>query len=618
MNTRLAQLGRLKTLRPLANLRSTTARFRKEEDGVMVAFGIILVIMMVMVGGLGSDMMLAEMKRTRLQHTLDSAILAAADLDQTRNATEVVADYFQASGVEYTDVATEWEESLNHKRVTAVANVDVDFQNSQIGARFRNLWQTNQEPRPIEPAFSVQAAGTAVESIGNIEISMVLDVSGSMNSNNRLYNLKIAAQEFIDTMDETTEEGTMSISIVPYATQVSAPDSLVDHLEITNEHSYSNCVDFEASDFQTSGISPTQELQRTSHFDPWSDRDNRDDDPAYPLGGYGVSQRGNPVCEIHASREMAVLEDDPQALKDYIVAMWGGGNTSIDLGMKWGTALLDPTIRPAIDDMITAGDVADAFDGRPYDYGENESLKIIVLMTDGQNTSQYYIKEAFREGNSNVWWNEQEEVYSVYLGADDNDLDEDGITDEPMFYWPPYTGSSNVDITAGYYDHAYGNGTYEEEETDWDLKCHSYYWNGSCRSYRWVEVVVGTYTVDEPGVAEVVTYQDLWAYTTPRWVADELYGPFMGQSSARAYWDDGVQGSYGNSTKNTRASNICTAAKEEGIIVFAIGFEAPDSGQTVLKDCASSDSHYFDVNGLEIRDAFAAIATSIRQLRLTQ
>ena len=41
-------------------------------------------------------------------------------------------------------------------------------------------------------------------------------------------------------------------------------------------------------------------------------------------------------------------------------------------------------------------------------------------------------------------------------------------------------------------------------------------------------------------------------------------------------------------------------------------------GKAVIKDCASSDSHFFDVNGLEISDAFSSIASSIRKLRLTQ
>ena len=92
----------------------------------------------------------------------------------------------------------------------------------------------------------------------------------------------------------------------------------------------------------------------------------------------------------------------------------------------------------------------------------------------------------------------------------------------------------------------------------------------------------------------------------------------MNDSEANDDWYYGVRKYVGSSTKDARTQAICDAAKAEGIIVFTIGFEAPSAGQSVLQNCASSASHYFDVDGLEIADAFAAIAASIRQLRLTQ
>jgi hypothetical protein len=76
--------------------------------------------------------------------------------------------------------------------------------------------------------------------------------------------------------------------------------------------------------------------------------------------------------------------------------------------------------------------------------------------------------------------------------------------------------------------------------------------------------------------------------------------------------------SYGTTSKNGLTEDICDAAKAVGIQIYTIAFEASTDGQTVLKNCASSDAQYFDVDGLEISDAFTAIASSIRKLRLTQ
>lgn len=69
---------------------------------------------------------------------------------------------------------------------------------------------------------------------------------------------------------------------------------------------------------------------------------------------------------------------------------------------------------------------------------------------------------------------------------------------------------------------------------------------------------------------------------------------------------------------NNRLLNLCDRVKEQGVVIYTVAFEAPDMGETLLRNCASSINHAFDVNGLEIRSAFASIATSIRKLRLTQ
>jgi Flp pilus assembly protein TadG len=603
---------------PKALWRLGTHRFRREEDGVMVGFSVFLIIMMIMIGGIGADIMLAEMRRTQLQHTLDRAILAAADLDQTRAADVVVADYFDKAGVAHTLNEVTVSQSLNHRSVSATAQIESNLVYSTVGRDFDTLRPeqpagdvyTSAEAQglatklPARTSLTIGASGTAEERIGNIEISMVLDVSGSMGNNSRLSNLKIAAKEFVQTMDDNTEDATMSISIVPYSAQVSAPDEVMAALQTQGENPVANCLNFSAADYNTNSISPTHTYDRTLHF-TWSssEYDNRSSN--------SVVHDSYIDCRQESSRELALMQNDTQALKNYIDSFFAKGNTSIDTGMKWGTALLDPAFQPVVSSMIDStdgdtGTISNVFEGRPYDYGSNESLKIVVLMSDGQNTRQHFVTENYRYDDSNVWYNAQEDFYSIYLGEDEWDDDNDGIYNEPIYFWPSQYK---------YKDHAYGEGSYETTETVNSDVCRSYRRNGSCKRYYKIKKTV---TVNEPGEAKVLSYADLWAYTTPKYVADNIYGPLMGESAARNEWYYPVIDDVGYGTKDARTRSVCEAAKEQGVIVFAIGFEAPDAARVVLKDCASSDSHYFDVQGLEIRDAFAAIATSIRQLRLIQ
>ncbi len=566
---------------PLHHARAFATQFAREEDGVLIIFGVYIFILILMIGGIGIDLMRFERDRTKLQYTLDRAVLAAADLDQTLDPSTVVSDYFDKSGMTSYLSGVTVDEGLGYRTVSATAT-------STVKTQFMHMTGVTSLEAP--------AAGTAEERIDGVEISLVLDVSGSMNYNSRLTNLKNAAKDFVNEMVANSQNGKLSISIIPYATQVSAPENVFSQINVTRDQTYSNCINFQSSDFDTAALDPTAVYQGSMHFDPWYYFDGR----AYTPDRTVIL----PVCSDDAGRQMMLLQSDAATLDNFISNLSAAGNTSIDIGMKWGTALLDPSTQPIVDALIADGTINSVFSGRPTAYTSGDTLKVIVLMTDGQNTAQYFINNDFRSGNSNVWWNEQEGEYSIYVGLDDSDEDHDGNTSEPLFYWPK---------DRSWHDHAYGEGTYDQVQTD--RVCQSYKKNGSCKRYQTVKTTV---TVNEPGSAALVTYGDLWAKTSLAWNTYYNYAPWMGSSAAWNDWYYNVFDYVSSYTKDARTKSICDAAKAQQIIVFTIGFEAPSGGTAVLQDCASSPAHFFDVQGLEISAAFTSIASSIRKLRLTQ
>ncbi|MBR9842360.1 MAG: hypothetical protein GYB25_04325 [Rhodobacteraceae bacterium] len=594
-------------------------RFYDDESGVLIGFSIFLFMIILLVGGIGIDIMRSEMNRTRMQHTLDRAVLAAADMGQQLDPKSVVRDYFAKSGLSDTLTYVHEDTGLNYRVVTAKAKTETRTDFMKLAG--------------IDSLTSA-ASGQAEERIGGVEISLVLDVSGSMGSNSRLYNLKNAAKDFIDTMVANTEDGKLSVSIVPYATQVAVPEKLFDTLNASingnmdvdtaldpdelgvdaasNQQGYSHCLHFDGSDFNSTTLNPGDRWTQAMHFSPWSDYDGRSYDPKRLVS--------TPVCRTDSASEVMVLEKNQTTLKNYINGLWASGNTSIDIGMKWGVALLDPSTQSIIDHLITEEMVSDDFSDRPTKYEDGDALKVIVLMTDGQNTSQYYVADDFREGGSNIWWNDSEEIYSVYVGVDTYDNNNNNDRTDDLFYWPGHN-DSNGDWQEGWYDHPYGNG--EITTTEWikhvETYCKRYKRNGKCKKWgnttTYEEI---TTTVSENGEAVQLEYPDLWAYTSLEWNVEEHYEPWMNDNDAWNDWYYDVRKYVGTSTKNARTKAVCDAAKAKNIVVFSIGFEAPSGGQAVLKNCASSDAHYFDVDGLEISDAFSAIASSIAQLKLTQ
>jgi len=546
-------------------LLAATGRFRRREDGGMIIFGLYILVAMMIVSGIAFDVMRFETERMRTQSAIDRAVLAAASLSQPLEAQTVVESYFDKAGVKGT-VATEEDRGINFRTVSASSRVEVPTRFMRMVDRTMLLGQLSPQLAVHDGVFSLGSASgaTAIENIPNIEISLVLDNSGSMGSNSRLVNLKVAAKEFVNAMlcnpadptdgaDCTVEDGRVSMTIVPYNEQVNAGPDLLGQFTVSNEHNFSHCVTFDATDFDDRAIPVTMPLQRTGHFDPWSNNSVS-----------AVDSRR--VCKIDAGAPITVLEKDRTRLKQRIDALQANGNTSIDLGMKWGTALLDPAAQPVVNGLADAGIVDSVFRGRPVAYNDTETIKVVVLMTDGQNTSQHQLKPPFRDGPSAFW-------KSVQDPGDNQDVDGDFYViyrqDTDRWFYPIYNGWAS--------------------SPDFRRIC-----SGSSCSFQ-----------QRPDQVHQMDHPELWNEVAGRYYAgfSWLETPYV--------WTN-------NAPKNDRLDAMCDAAKSQGIVVFAIGFEAPTNGRDVLRSCASSFNHYFDVQGLEISDAFQSIAAAINNLKLIQ
>ena len=188
----------LATKFPSSRMPAAVQRFVDDEEGSLILLTLLLFMLMVLMGGLAVDIMRYEQTRTTLQNTLDRATLASASLTQTLDAEDVVLDYFDKAGMsDYLEQVTVTQ-GLNYKNVTADASAITK-------PMFMNMFYDvngNQNPHTGEKQedIVVNASSTAEQRVSNVEISLVLDVSGSMASNSKLTNLKTAAKEFVSTV----------------------------------------------------------------------------------------------------------------------------------------------------------------------------------------------------------------------------------------------------------------------------------------------------------------------------------------------------------------------------------------------------------------------------------
>lgn len=538
--------------------------FRRKEDGSVIIFGLYMLVCMMIISGLAFDAMQSEHLRTKVQATTDRALLASASMKQTVDAQLIMDDYFAKAGMAGMAPTATVDAGLNYRKVSAeyaedkIPSVDTIF----MSKSFRKLLQ--QEDAGGVDKLMANASGTAIDGVDKVEISLVLDVSGSMawssaSGATKLADLKDAAEEFIDTlMLEQPEDDTYSISVVPYAMQVNAGSDLLSKYTVSVEHNYSSCVDFDSSDFETTTISTSDQLQRTGHFHPWSyPYTNRDDD----IKWYSR------VCPTITGRAILPLSGDIDELKNYVNALEANGNTSTDIGLKWGAALLDPTARPVVTSLISEGAVTSEFSGRPYDYTEENVLKVIVVMSDGNNTYQYILDE---------------EVSGGYADPDDN--------------------MSNVWTYT-----SYGYTRYVIYNPNrWSSKKYLYT-NRNSTSGSWYS--------SAPSSGRQLSYVELFDHASMRYIATYLMNPAGYSYNEWRYYK---RSTVDSSEKDNRMDDICTAAKDKNVVIFAIGFEVTDTNATKLSNCASSAGHFFRVEGVEISEAFASIAAQLHRLRLSQ
>ncbi|ABV94003.1 hypothetical protein Dshi_2267 [Dinoroseobacter shibae DFL 12 = DSM 16493] len=529
--------------------------FCRDEAGVLTGFSLYIFILMMMIAGLTIDLMRYEAVRTRLQATSDRAVLAAADLDQTTNAKAVVEDYFAKAGMsQYLD-GVQVSKGLNFKEVEAQVSATIP------------TWFMNMSGIETLDAF---ARSKAEERIQNIEVSLVLDISGSMGWDGKLANMRTAADQFVRTMmagnDNVAADGTglTSVSIIPYHAVVNVPDELLDEYAVSTQQTVSNCVRFTATDFQSISIDRTKTLDRLAHFD-------RNNSNLHTFNGDRLI--GRPWCQVGTYGAILPWSTSVTDLTNKVAELGASGNTATDIGMKWAAALLDPGTQNIVDDMIDGGHLEADLAGRPVLYSDPETIKVVVLMTDGENTSQYDLKNEFKGTMSPVWWDEASDSYFVYF--------QNRANNDKKPWW-------NVGRTP-------------ESDTNGN--------DSDKGSWEW--------ELGEPS-ARQLSHAELFGTFSVRFISEFFFRVKNdNQKTIREKYRNAVTRYTGNSTADGYTEQICDQLKAQDVVIFTIGFEAPQRGQDLMRYCASSSGHYFDVEGVEISEAFSSIANTIQQLRLS-
>ncbi len=368
---------------------ATGSALARDEAGGVTIFVLLLTILLLVVVGMAVDFQRQEMARADLQNALDRGVLAAANRNQLYDASGLVPLDDQAR-----DVVTGYMASRTRLHEgTPVLTAQV--QNRPGGREV-----LASAAYPISTLFlrmmglgtlDVRAGAAAIHAAPKLEITLVLDISGSMgrlstsSPGTKLDQLKVAAKQFLDVVLTADTAAQTLVSVVPFSQQVNLPRWMADMYDISRFHDYASCIDFHSLDFSTTAmpLDPGPSYQQAQHF---------------------LEYNGRYACP-GAANAITPFSNDLAALKGAIDGLATENYTATYVGMKWGAALLDPSSRPIVAAMVADGRLPPAFANWPTAWTDPSVHKIVVLMSDGRNTRLDEIYDSIYRQHPVDYWN---------------------------------------------------------------------------------------------------------------------------------------------------------------------------------------------------------------------
>lgn len=342
--------------------RAITAVFqrfiRDTRANIAMVFALSFGVLATAAGG-GLDYSRSAGIGAELQAALDSGVLAAASLTQTRDPEQVVRAYIEAALSDHGDLLDSLEVSITQ---------DISLNSREVGATASVRMPTTLLGLAGISHIDVARETRAVERVRNIEISLVLDISGSMNGS-KIRELRAAAEEFVNVVLLDNPDRT-SVSIIPYNGGVRLPSEVIS----------SGLMDLPRGLMRQSACA-----EHGLDYPIQIDLTNVEL-PVLHWGGQPMIAGSSSFCP-ERDEASVFLSDDRVALVNRIRGLDAGGNTGLDVATAWGARALDPSWRGRL-----GGDFRD----RPVSYRADDTIKVLVVMTDGAATAQ--TRREYRNG----------------------------------------------------------------------------------------------------------------------------------------------------------------------------------------------------------------------------
>ncbi|MFE0017123.1 pilus assembly protein TadG-related protein [Mesorhizobium sp. NPDC059054] len=367
-------------------------RFGRDRHGnFMVMAGVIMGLLALAVG-FAVDVGQMMNARSALSNAIDAAVTSTArDLttgtateDEAKKIIKVYLDANSTGGILTSNQIVIDKVNLDRSKFTlqVEAHVDVPLYFPLFG---------------LEKTRRVSQTGAAVFSFRQIEVAMVLDLTGSMAQGTKMADLKAAAKVAIDKIfeNQSPTRPRVRVALIPYANAVNVGSGLaassvfIENTASDRKQAPGNTMQRPAANTSNSTNNPYNCATERKGKDQYT-MDYTDDGPERSmvnrdkiLPGYagGDLGRGSETL-ICPTAEIMPLTSNAEALKARIASFVKddkGGGTAGHIGVQWGWYMLSPN---------WAGVLAES--QQPMGYDNTKIGKYAILMTDGLFNQSFF------------------------------------------------------------------------------------------------------------------------------------------------------------------------------------------------------------------------------------
>jgi Flp pilus assembly protein TadG len=366
---------------------NTMTKWIENRDGNVAIILAIAIIPILALVGIAIDLQNTNTSRQFIQYTMDNAVIAGSREMQAGKSKAEINTYIN-----------NFVDGVVKAKNYAVGCKPVEVTYSE-GSQDINATIKCQQKTTLTELIGYQYLDFTITSgstygIGNVDVSFVFDISGSMGWDGKMGALKNAAEDAVDVLlptGDAEDMGDVRISMVSYSDYLDAGAYFKKVTNLNPTRTFTNtyttteqvCVKWKRNgrcrryEYQEVEHTSSETFTNTCVEERLGSEAYTDENP----GPFAWIEAIEPTYDSRRDRWSMdtcnpigplPLTDDRDKLKNYIKNLNANGGTAGHIGIAWGWYALSPEW----DSVWPSG-------SDPLEYDEPDSAKAMIIMTDG-------------------------------------------------------------------------------------------------------------------------------------------------------------------------------------------------------------------------------------------